>query len=83
MTNKLLKLPVVDPSQIAGSVHSEYGTNPGEMIIFSVDRYRGTHIVMGTRGLNMLQRSLLGSVSHYVLDHTRVPVTVIPKEVAD
>ena len=70
-------------AQIAGSVHSQYGSSPGEMIIFSVDRYRGTQIVMGSRGLGVIQRSILGSVSHYVLDRTRVPVTIIPRDVTD
>ena len=65
--------------QIQGSVYSEYAASPGEMIISSVDRFHGNHIVMGSRGLGIIRRSILGSVSHYVLDHTSVPVTIIPK----
>ncbi len=68
------------PLQIPGSVHSEYSTSPGELIIFSVDRYHGNQVVMGSRGLGIVRRSILGSVSQYVLDHSRVPVTVIPRD---
>ncbi len=67
--------------QIPGSVHSEYSASPGELILFCVTRYKGTQIVMGSRGLSPLKRSILGSVSHYVLDHSHVPVTVVPKDV--
>ena len=35
---------------------------------------------MGSRGMGLLRRSILGSVSQYVIDHSRVPVTVIPKD---
>ena len=66
--------------QISGSVHSEYSTSPGELIIFSVDRYGGNQVVMGSRGLGILRRSILGSVSQYVIEHSRVPVTIIPRE---
>jgi len=65
--------------QIQGSVHSEFSTSPGELILSSVNRYKGTQIVMGSRGLGVIRRSILGSVSHYVLDHTHVPITIIPK----
>lgn len=35
-------------------------------------------IVMGSRGLNALRRTFLGSVSEYVLHHTHIPTTVVP-----
>ncbi len=37
-------------------------------------------IVVGRRGLGRLQEVLLGSVSEYVLRHTRLPVLVIQQE---
>ncbi|KAF1744672.1 LOW QUALITY PROTEIN: hypothetical protein MXB_860 [Myxobolus squamalis] len=35
-------------------------------------------VVMGTRGLDTLRRTILGSVSDYLLHHSPVPVTIVP-----
>lgn len=37
-------------------------------------------IIMGSRGLNLVRRTLLGSVSSYVLNHSDKTVTIIPPE---
>ncbi|XP_057292830.1 universal stress protein MSMEG_3950/MSMEI_3859-like [Hydractinia symbiolongicarpus] len=37
-------------------------------------------IVIGQRGLGTIRRTLLGSVSDYVLHHSHIPTVVIPKE---
>ncbi|CAH1781008.1 unnamed protein product [Owenia fusiformis] len=34
------------------------------------------HIVIGSRGMGAIRRTILGSVSDYVLHHAKVPVTV-------
>jgi nucleotide-binding universal stress UspA family protein len=45
-----------------------------------MDRLRTGHhdlLVMGSRGRGALTASVLGSVSHYALNHSRVPVLII------
>jgi nucleotide-binding universal stress UspA family protein len=37
-------------------------------------------VVMGTRGLSGAKSLILGSVSHYVAQHLRVPVFIVPPE---
>jgi len=34
-------------------------------------------IVMGNRGLSGISRFIMGSVSHYVVDHAQCPVTIV------
>jgi len=67
--------------QIRGSVHSEFASSPSDLVLESLDRYEGTMVIMGTRGYGMIRRTLLGSVSQYVLEHSHVPVTVVPPHV--
>jgi nucleotide-binding universal stress UspA family protein len=48
-----------------------------------MDRLRTGHhdlLVMGSRGRGALTASVLGSVSHYALNHSRVPVLIIHTE---
>ena len=52
--------------------------NPGEGIIAAAETENANLIVMGTRGLDMIRRTLLGSVSDYVVRHSRIPVLVCP-----
>jgi len=64
---------------IKGMVHAQMG-KPGEVVISTADKLKATHIVMGTRGYGIVRRTILGSVSEYVVHHTKVPVTVVPRE---
>lgn len=54
------------------------GGNPGEAIIDVAKKYDAGAIVMGTRGMGMIRRTFLGSVSDYVIHHTKIPVVVCP-----
>eukprot|EP00795_Rhopilema_esculentum_P016230 gene16230-7604_t len=53
--------------------------NPGEGICKIVDEYKPIMVVMGSRGLNLLRRTFMGSVSSYVLHHVDIPVVIIPQ----
>ena len=50
---------------------------PGEAICQVAEDENVTFIVSGTRGLGRIKRTLVGSVSDYVLHHARVPVIVV------
>lgn len=54
--------------------------HPGETVVKAAARHNVSHIVMGTRGFGLIRRTILGSVSEYVIHHSQVPVTVVPKE---
>jgi len=51
--------------------------NPGVALLHESTAVR--HIVLGTRGRHAVVRAVLGSVSRFVLRHSLVPVTVVPR----
>ncbi|XP_076448082.1 universal stress protein YxiE-like [Babylonia areolata] len=50
--------------------------NPGHGIVRYADMVGAAFIVTGSRGLSKFRRTLLGSVSDYILHHSHVPVLV-------
>ncbi|ELT98852.1 hypothetical protein CAPTEDRAFT_172328 [Capitella teleta] len=56
----------------------EMNKAPGQGIIQVAEDENADLVVMGTRGLDVVRRTLLGSVSDYVVRHSRVPVLVCP-----
>lgn len=59
-------------------------TTVAEAIIDAATQAGADSIVMGSRGLTGLKSAFLGSVSHHVLQHANLPVTVVPSpEVAE
>lgn len=58
--------------------YSESSNKPGEAICKSAKEHNVDLLVMGTRGLGTIRRTILGSVSDYVLHHSERPVSVIP-----
>lgn len=53
------------------------GEKPGELICTAAKDQGVETIIMGTRGLGTIRRTLLGSVSEYVLHHANCPVTIV------
>ncbi|XP_073236249.1 uncharacterized protein [Porites lutea] len=67
-----------DQAKIKYSVFIETKGKPGEVICKLVKEKDALMVVMGSRGLGTIRRTILGSVSQYCIDHAHVPVTVIP-----
>ncbi|KAL4226789.1 hypothetical protein ACF0H5_014768 [Mactra antiquata] len=49
---------------------------PGEIICRVAQEEDATMIICGTRGLGKIRRTIMGSVSDYVIHHSHVPVLV-------
>lgn len=63
-------------ANVTGRVLQLYGNNSGEVIVQAANREKVDMIVVGSRGLGTLRRTLLGSVSDFVLHHAHVPVFI-------
>ena len=49
---------------------------PGPSILKKTEEVGASLIVMGSRGLGIVRRTMLGSVSDYVLHHSKIPVFI-------
>jgi len=58
-----------------GQIKTVYN-KPGEAIVTAALDVRADMVVMGTRGMGTIRRTLLGSVSDYVVHHAHCPVIV-------
>lgn len=54
--------------------------HPGPGLVEIAEREGAGLIVTGTRGLGAFREVILGSVSHYVVQHAEVPVVVVPPD---
>ena len=55
---------------------TEGGLKPGQLICQVANEEKAAMIVLGTRGMSKIRRTLLGSVSDYVIHHAICPVVV-------
>ncbi|THD25683.1 Universal stress protein YxiE [Fasciola hepatica] len=53
-------------------------TKPGVALTRAIHELKGDLVVVGNRGAGKLQRTFLGSVSGHIVNHTNVPVAVVP-----
>lgn len=60
---------------VEGEVKISMG-EAGEQLCHLAAKSNATYIVMGSRGLGKIRRTLMGSVSDYVLHHAGVPVLI-------
>ena len=54
--------------------------HPGEQIVKAADTHHADFVIIGSRGHGVLRRTILGSVSGYVLHHSHVPVLICKHE---
>uniref|UniRef100_A0A8W8LV17 UspA domain-containing protein n=1 Tax=Magallana gigas TaxID=29159 RepID=A0A8W8LV17_MAGGI len=71
---------IMKKEHAAGIVRSTHAEKPGEGILKAATDLNADMIVMGSRGLGTVRRTILGSVSDYILHHSPVPVIVCPPE---
>ncbi|XP_065053018.1 uncharacterized protein LOC135682177 isoform X2 [Rhopilema esculentum] len=55
----------------------------GQTIVKIARENNANTLVMGSRGLGTVRRTLLGSVSDYVLHHAHIPTCVIPPTIEE
>jgi len=65
--------------KIKHKLRSEQSKHAGQGIVAVAEAEKASFIVVGTRGLDVVRRTLLGSVSDYIIHHSKVPVVVCPK----
>ncbi|KAA0200869.1 Universal stress protein in QAH/OAS sulfhydrylase 3'region [Fasciolopsis buskii] len=53
---------------------------PGAALVKSIAEHKADLVVMGNRGIGVVRRTFLGSVSDYVLHHAHVPVIIVPPQ---
>lgn len=61
---------------VSGKIRTEGSCKPGEVICKIAEEEDVAMIVLGTRGLGKVRRTILGSVSDYVVHHSHCPVIV-------
>jgi nucleotide-binding universal stress UspA family protein len=61
--------------KITGKIKTATG-KPGEIIVNTAKTEKASLIVIGSRGLSKLKRTLVGSVSDFVLHHAHCPVCI-------
>ncbi|ELU15280.1 hypothetical protein CAPTEDRAFT_171183 [Capitella teleta] len=67
---------MLDDAKVPYELRSEFG-HPGEYICKVAKEVSAAMIVMGTRGMGVLRRTIMGSVSDYVLHHSHCAVLVV------
>lgn len=72
---KFMKLLEESVPKAEGKVRTMSG-KPGEVVCKVAEEENATIIVCGTRGQGKIRRTLIGSVSDYIVHHSNIPVLV-------
>lgn len=62
---------------LGGKVKSVASARPGDGILKEVENEKASLVVVGSRGLGAMRRTLMGSVSDYLVHHSHCPVLVV------
>ncbi|KAK2149341.1 hypothetical protein LSH36_455g07071 [Paralvinella palmiformis] len=63
-------------NNVNGRTTTIFGHRPGEILIDTAKKENAAMIVVGSRGLSQVRKTLLGSVSDYLVHHAYCPVIV-------
>jgi len=61
---------------LTGKIKAIFSNKPGEVVVDVAKEEKTAMIVMGTRGLGTIRRTIMGSVSDYVVHHSYCPVVI-------
>ncbi|XP_071081663.1 universal stress protein YxiE-like [Haliotis cracherodii] len=61
---------------VKGKVRAMFSGNVGHAICHAAEEEKAVFIIMGNRGHSMLRRTVTGSISNYVINHSKIPVMV-------
>ena len=65
---------------MAGRIKAVFNNRAGEALVDVAKEKKPLMVVMGTRGMGTMRRTILGSVSDYVLHHAHCPVMIYRTE---
>ena len=63
------------PAQIKHVLERLHGP-PGEAIVKAAESQKADLVIAGSRGLGTFRRTIMGSVSDYIVHHSKVPVMI-------
>lgn len=72
----ILEIRKGDNLQVQAEVRLEKAEKPSHGIIEIADKEKARFIVTGSRGMGVIRRTILGSVSDFILHHAHCPVFV-------
>lgn len=72
--DKLKKM--LEDNGVKGKVLRYSANTPGEAVVQASIELKADLIVTGTRGLGTIRRTIMGSVSSYIVHHAHVPVLI-------
>ncbi|XP_046548690.1 uncharacterized protein C167.05-like [Haliotis rubra] len=66
-------------SKVKGKVRAIFSGNVGHAICHAAEEEKAVFIIMGNRGHSIFRRTVTGSTSNYVINHSKIPVMVCRK----